>query len=255
MATLRRDDGVNLYYEAHGTGPVVLLTHGFSSTSHMWKGQIEPFSKKYQLVIWDMRGHGQTDSPTDESLYSEEKTVGDMAALLDHVGAKKAVIGGLSLGGYMSLAFRRAHPDRVSALLIIDTGPGFKNDDAREGWNANARKTAARFETEGADSLKNRSPEMATSRHRDILGLARAGRNMLTQKDARIITSLPDIREPALVLVGANDTPFLNATDYMAAKIPGAQKVVIPDAGHAANMDQPERFNEAVLNFLTPLKL
>lgn len=251
MAMLKRDDGVSLYYEIHGKkGPVILLTHGYSATSQMWRGQIEALTQDHMLIVWDMRGHGQSDFPEDQSLYSEEKTVGDMAALLDLAEAKRAVIGGLSLGGYMSLAFRRAHPDRVSALLIIDTGPGFKNDEAREGWNQNALKTAQRFEDDGLEQLKARSPEMAQSTHRSALGLARAGRGMLTQRDARVITSLPEIGEPSLVIVGADDKPFLNAADYMAAKIPGARKVVIANAGHAANIDQPAAFNEAVVGFL-----
>ena len=82
-----------------------------------------------------MRGHGQSDYPADPAAYSEALTVADMAALLDEVGADRAIVGGLSLGGYMSLAFHRAHPQRVRALLIIDTGPGFKKDDARDAWN------------------------------------------------------------------------------------------------------------------------
>src|SRR5215472_6585217 len=83
MPHLNRD-GVELYYEVHGQGPALLLTHGYSSTSHMWKGQIEPFSKHFKLIIWDMRGHGRTSSPHAPSLYSEEHTVADMAALLSH---------------------------------------------------------------------------------------------------------------------------------------------------------------------------
>ncbi|MGE3143573.1 MAG: alpha/beta fold hydrolase [Hyphomonadaceae bacterium] len=255
MGMLQRDDGVGIYYETHGQGPVILLTHGYSATSQMWQGQIDSLAKTYKLILWDMRGHGQSDAPEDESLYSEEKTVGDIAALLDAEDVQSAVIGGLSLGGYMTLAFRRAHPARAKALLIIDTGPGFKSDEAREGWNAYARKTAARFEEEGLAPLAEMSKEMAMSKHRSALGLARAGRNMLTQKDARIINSLPEITQPSLVIVGAEDKPFLNATDYMAAKIPGAQKIVVPKAGHAVNIDQPAAFNKAVLDFLAPLKL
>jgi pimeloyl-ACP methyl ester carboxylesterase len=73
---------------------------------------------------------------------------------------------------------------------------------------------------------------------------------MLTQRDGRVIASLPEIKCPSLVVVGANDTPFLKAADYMAAKIPHAEKIVIPDAGHAVNIDQPAAFNEAVMHFL-----
>ena len=141
----------------------------------------------------------------------------------------------------------------MRALLIIDTGPGFKKDDAREVWNKRAHDTGDRFEREGLDVLKSASRERSSVTHRDASGLARAARGMLTQRDARVIESLPDIKVPSLVVVGADDTPFLAASDYMAAKIPGAQKVVIPAAGHAVNIDQPQAFIDAVLPFLDGL--
>jgi pimeloyl-ACP methyl ester carboxylesterase len=252
MAMLARN-GVNIYYEVHGEGPVILLTHGYSATSQMWAGQIAPLSKAHKLVLWDMRGHGQSDYPTDQAEYSEEKTVADMAALLDAVGAEQAIVGGLSLGGYMSLAFHATHPERVKALLIIDTGPGYKKDDAREGWNQNALRTAERYERDGLGQLGGGSAERRMARHRDATGLARAGRGMLTQKNARVINALPEIKVPSLVIVGEKDAPFIAASDYMTAKIPGAEKVVIPNAGHAANIDNPDAFNAAVGSFLEKL--
>src|ERR1700683_2261631 len=217
---------VDIYYEVHGDGPPLLLTHGYSSTSEMWNGQVEALSKHHKLVLWDMRGHRRSAYPSDPAAYSEALTVADMAALLNAVGANRAIVGGLSLGGYMSLAFYRAHPERVSALLIIDTGPGFKKDDARETWNKRAHDTGDRFEREGLAVLKSASRESATVNHRDAFGLARAARGMLTQRDARVIELLPNIKVPSLVVVGADDAPFLAASDYMDAKIPGANKVV-----------------------------
>ena len=249
MPKLSRD-GIDIYYEVHGSGPPVLLTHGYSSTAEMWQGQVEALAKHHRLVLWDMRGHGRSDYPEDPSAYSEAATVADMAALLDEVGAASAIVGGLSLGGYMSLAFYRAHPNRVHALLIIDTGPGFKKDEAREAWNKRAHETGDRFEREGLTVLQSASRERSGVSHRDASGLARAARGMLTQRDARVIESLPDIKVPSLVVVGADDAPFLAASDYMAAKIPGAAKVVIPAAGHAVNIDQPQAFIDAVLPFL-----
>src|SRR5258708_7657340 len=252
MPKLNRD-GVNIYYEVHGSGPPLILTHGYSSTSAMWQGQIAALSEHHKLVLWDMRGHGQSDYPGDPAAYSEALTVADIAALLDEVGAARAIVGGLSLGGYMSLAFYRAHPERVSALLIIHTGPGFKKDEAREVWNQRARATADRFDREVLDVLKSASRERSTVSHRDASGLARAARGMLTQRDAKVIEVLPEIKVPSLVVVGADDTPFLAASDYMAAKIPGAKKVVIPSAGHAVNIDHPQAFIDAVLPFLDSL--
>jgi len=251
MPKLNRD-GVEIYYEVHGEGPVILLSHGYSSTSGMWKGQVEPLSASHKLVIWDMRGHGDSDYPDDQAAYSEEATVADMAALLDAVEADKAIVGGLSLGGYMSLAFNRVHPERVEALLIIDTGPGYRNDEAREGWNQNAIRRAERLERDGLD-LTNASAEVRQVRHRSADGLAKAARGMLTQRDAGVMNSLAQVAVPSLIVVGADDTPFLAASDYMAAKIPGAKKVVIPDAGHASNIDQPAAFNRAIGDFLDAL--
>lgn len=246
-------DGVAIHYEVHGSGPPLLLTHGFSSTSAMWQGQVDALSREHQLILWDMRGHGRSDYPDDPRAYSETLTVADMAAILDAVGAERAIIGGLSLGGYMSLAFYRAHPERVRALLIIDTGPGFKKDDARDVWNKRAYDTAERFEREGLEVLKSASRERSTVSHRDAKGLALAARGMLTQRDAKVMELLPEIKVPSLIVVGADDTPFLAASDYMAAKIPGARKVVIPSAGHAVNIDQPQAFVDAVVPFLKTL--
>ena len=252
MPKLTRD-GVELYYEVHGEGVPVLLTHGYSSSSHMWEGQVGPFSKRYQLITWDMRGHGKSDYPADQGAYSEEATVADMAGILDAVGAKTAVIGGLSLGGYMSLAFHLVHPERTRALLIIDTGPGYKKDEPRAGWNATAIKRAERLEAEGLP--KGGGAETRTAPHRSADGLAKAAPGMLTQRNARVIESLPNIAVPSLVVVGADDAPFIAASDYMAAKIPGAKKLVIPGAGHASNIDQPAAFNDGVLGFLDDLAL
>ncbi|MBS0361397.1 MAG: alpha/beta fold hydrolase [Proteobacteria bacterium] len=243
-------DGVKIHYDVEGSGPALILTHGYSSTGDMWAGQVPVLKDAFTVITWDMRGHGRSDYPEDQAAYSEEATVADMAALLDAIGAETAVVGGLSLGGYMSLAFHRAHPERVRALLIIDTGPGYKKDEPRDGWNANAIRRAEKYEAEGLPDTSRASAEVRLARHRDATGLARAARGMLTQRDAKVIENLPNVAVPAIVIVGADDTPFLAASDYMASKIPGAKKAVIPDAGHSANIDQPEAFNAALTGFL-----
>lgn len=251
MAELDRG-GVRIHYESHGSGPAVLLSHGYGASSRMWEAQVEALKDRYHVITWDMRGHGQTDSPEDPDEYSPEHTVADMAAILEAEGVARAVIGGLSLGGVMSLEFHRAHPARTAALMLFDTGPGFRRDDARDEWNARARARAADLEARGLAALR-RGDETHAREHRSAEGLARAARGMLTQRDDRLIRSLPTIAVPTLVLVGAEDKPFLAATDYMAAKIAGARKVVIADAGHAANLHQPLRFNQAMVAFLEDL--
>lgn len=251
MARLDRN-GVGIHYEIHGSGPAVLLSHGYSATCRMWDGQIAAFKDRFKVIVWDMRGHGQSDLPEDQAQYSEALTVGDMKAILDAAGETRAVIGGLSLGGYMTMAFHLRHAAMCRALMLFDTGPGFKKDEARLKWNETAHKRAADFDARGLAAL-NTSDEVKLTRHRDATGLAGAARGMLAQQNDRVIRSLEMVAVPTLVLVGANDTNFLAATDYMAAKIKGAAKAVVPDAGHAANLHQPELFNRAVEAFLAKL--
>jgi pimeloyl-ACP methyl ester carboxylesterase len=215
----------------------------------MWQGQIETFSDRYRIITWDIRGHGQSDSPEDVSLYSEAHSIADMRAILNECGVERAVVGGLSLGGYLSLAFHVAHPELVSALMLFDTGPGYKKDEARDGWNQMAVKRAVTLEERGLAALGSGN-EVRIASHRSAQGLANAARGILTQVDDRIIQSLPEISISTLILVGENDKTFLTPTDYMAAKIPGSKKVVIKDAGHASNIDQPAAFNQAVAEFL-----
>ena len=245
-------DGVHIYYETHGSGPAVLLTHGFSATTAAWQPQVDALSQRYRLMSWDLRGHGQSDSPDDPAVYSEALSVADMLALLDAQNIDQAVLGGHSLGGYLSLAFHSAHPERVKGLMLLGTGPGFRKDPPREAWNQRARSFADTFEQKGLDAL-GRSPEVRAGSHRSAQGLAHAARGILTQHDARIMNGLGSIDVPALVMIGDRDKPFLAATDYMAAKIPRAKKVILSDAGHAANIEQATAFNTEFGAFLDQL--
>jgi pimeloyl-ACP methyl ester carboxylesterase len=245
-------NGVKIYYEDHGDGPPILLSHGYSATCRMWNEQIAALVARHRVIVWDMRGHGETDDPDDPAAYSEALTVEDMAALLRRCQIDRAVIGGLSLGGYMSLAFHLAHPEMVRALMLFDTGPGFRNADARRAWNERTQQRARDLETRGFAAL-GESDEVRISKHRSPRGLAGAARGMMAQADDHIIAGLDKINVPTLVLVGADDTHFLAAADYMARKIPGATRVTIPDAGHASNLHQPAAFNRAIKDFLAVL--
>ncbi len=262
MSYLDRD-GVRIGYEClggNGSGKYLsggkergalplLLTHGFGASARMWEPNIEALAAARPVITWDMRGHGRSDCPADQAEYTQAACVADMAAVLDACGADRAVIGGLSLGGYLSLAFWMAHPERVAALLLFDTGPGFRSDAARQRWNDRAVATADRLEADGPEPEAIPKPHAARPR----VGLARAARGMLTQKDGRVIGALPSVDVPVLVIVGADDRAFLAAADYLAAKIPAAEHVVIPAAGHICNADQPELFNRHVLAFLDRL--
>ena len=247
-------DGVRVAYAVHNPGAAatpVLLSHGFGATSGMWRHNVEALSADRPVVAWDQRGHGESGAPSDPDAYGHEQCVADMVALLDAVGAANAVLVGMSLGGYLSLEFHLAHPERVAALVLVDTGPGFRNDAARQRWNETALRQADTIERQGR--LGSSSTEVQAAAHRDIRGVAHAARRVLTQVDGRVIDSLPRIAVPTLVIVGADDTNFLAAADYAERVIPGARKVVIDNAGHASNLDQPAAFNSAVAEFLSSL--
>ena len=247
-------NGIEIDYEVTGRGPAVLLSHGYSATRHMWDGQHRAFSD-YRIISWSMRGHGQTESPADPARYSADLTVADMETLLRHLAIERAVIGGLSLGGYVSLAFYLAHPEMVRALVICDSGPGYRNAEARAAWNQRAHERAAELERSGLDALSGRSREMreAMADHRSAQGLAHAARGMLAQEGSRVIDGLGSVRVPTLIIVGDQDQPFLAPSEYMAKKIPGARLEVIASAGHSSNLDQPEAFNRVLRDFLQGL--
>jgi pimeloyl-ACP methyl ester carboxylesterase len=250
VSTLDRD-GVHIRYDVHvgrREATPLLLSHGYGASRAMWRPNLDALVATRSVVTWDMRGHGDSDSPANAAAYSHALTVTDMVAILDACGVERAAVGGLSLGGYVSLDFYRLHPDRVRCLLLFDTGPGFKNDVARRRWNDYAHDVASRLEADGVSALST-SPEVAHTAA-DTTGLALAARGMLAQRNGDVIASLSTVKVPTLVLVGADDTNFLPAADYMAATIPNAEKVVVPAAGHAANIDQPDVFNDAVISFL-----
>jgi pimeloyl-ACP methyl ester carboxylesterase len=244
-------DGVAIHYDVHENATdrsALLLTHGYAASALMWGPNVGALTTDRVAITWDLRGHGASASPIDPSAYSEEAALADMVAILDEGAEGPVVLVGMSLGGYLSLAFHARWPERVAALVLVDTGPGFKNDHARARWNDEARARADAFDRHGLDALGS-GPEVAVSVH-DPVGLALAARGMLTQQDDHVIASLPSIQVPTLVVVGEQDEPFRNAADYMAARIPDAELVVVPGAGHAANLDQPEAFNAAVTAFL-----
>jgi pimeloyl-ACP methyl ester carboxylesterase len=251
MAYLTRD-GVRIFYEDEGTGIPIFLSHGFGASTRMWDGQVAEFSDRYRFIRWDMRGHGQSDSPDDPALYSQEHTLGDILGVLDYLEIDKAVIGGHSLGGYMTLAFNARHADRTKALVLQGCGPGYRSDTARATWNIRAENRALSLEEGGLDALGG-GAEVNVIEQKSALGLANAARGILSQVDAAAIDSLPGIDVPVLILIGDGDEHYLQGSAYMASRIPGAINVTVPNAGHGVNVDQPNIVNKAFGEFLADI--
>ena len=171
----------------------------------------------------------------------------------DRVAQAVAVEGNtfkVTLGGFLSLQFHLAHPDRVAGLVLIDTGPGYRNAESRAAWNEMAERFAVALDERGFEGHRG-GAEFDPSVHRNgPPGLALAAQGILTQHDAAVIESLPAIAVPTLVIVGADDKRFLNGSQYLAAKIEGAELLVIEGAGHAPNVSHPAEFDAAVSQFL-----
>jgi pimeloyl-ACP methyl ester carboxylesterase len=223
MPRLERDSEVTIEYAARGAGQrtPLLLTHGYGQSGRMWDGNLPTLARDRRVITWDLRGHGGTDAPDDPAAYTHDACLGDIEALLEATESDHAVLGGQSLGGFLSLAFALEHPDRVAGLVLVDTGPGFRDDDARDRWNIAAR--------ERPDGPR---------------------RELLVQHDAAVLDGLGRISAPSLIVVGAEDELFLPASEVMERRIPGARRLVIDGAGHAPNLDAPNEFNPAVNDFL-----
>jgi pimeloyl-ACP methyl ester carboxylesterase len=186
------------------------------------------------MIRWDMRGHGRSETPDDSSCFSQDLTVADMAALLDHLGVERAIIAGHSLGGFMTLRFQATYPDRVIGLILQGTGPGFRNADARE---------------KCGHAVLSGGAEVGESHQGSAKGLANAARGMLTHVDAKVIDNLSNIDVPTIIIVGANDANFIGAGEYMNKKVKDTMHFVIADAGHGCNVEQPEQVNNALAEF------
>ena len=147
---------------------------------------------------------------------------------------------------------RRIKRGMVRALVICDSGPGYRNAEARAAWNQRAHERAAELERRGLEALSGRSREMqeAMGEHASARGLAHAARGMLAQEGSSVIDGLGSVRVPTLIIVGDQDQPFLAPSEYMAKKIPGARLEVIEGSGHLSNLEAPERFNALLLEHL-----
>ena len=161
------------------------------------------------------------------------------------------------------MRFYMRHPQMVAALILMDTGPGYRNPSHMAEWNEEQERRAMLLETQGIEAFANDVATLTLDTYtpRDLMlkqnpvGLAHIARKVIAQHDSRVIANLGEVKVPTLILAGDRDTPFLKASEYMAKAIPAAEYVVIPNAGHASNIDNANVFNQAVLDFLNEHRL
>jgi 3-oxoadipate enol-lactonase len=253
-------NGITTYYEVHGSGEPLLFSHSFTSDSSMWTMQVPAFRQRYQFITYDIRGQGKSDSPPGE--YSIDLFTEDLYQLVRHLGLQKFILGGLSIGGMIACHFALAHQDMLQALILADT--------AAAPPDVPLIKEPAPFihlaETQGMEALADHvinnkllAPHLqdnpyAVKEYRDrllrhnVTGYVNGVRALSRMRDRT--TELSAIRVPTLIIVGEWDAPFLRPAEVLQQQIPNAKLVTIPRAGHLTNIEQPQLFNAAVLEFL-----
>ena len=263
-ATTRAVRGLEVMYDERGGGPsAVVLLHGFPFNHTMWREQAEALGEGYRVITPDLRGHGGTGLGVGAAAPMEEMAA-DVSALLDELNvSRRVVLGGLSMGGYVALAFYRLFPERVRALVLADTRPQPDTEEARRAREETARRALREGMQTVADAMlpkllvpstREERPEVFERVREMILatrpeGAAAALRGMAARRDQTDL--LQEIDVPTLIVVGSEDalTPPKDS-ETMHRAIRGSRLVVIEGAGHVSNLERPAEFNRALEDFL-----
>jgi 3-oxoadipate enol-lactonase len=239
--------------EVMGAGRPLVLLHGFPLDRRMWHSTAAGLVGHWQLFLPDLRGFGESALGTTP--LTVDAMADDVAALMEALGLRRATVGGLSMGGYVAMAFALRHADRLDALLLADTKAGPDSAEARKGRD----ESIALVKAQGADGYLDRhlSKLLSPNATDEVRAAVRtygqqkpesmiAGLAALRDRPDRR-PALPSVRCPTLVIVGSEDalTPPAESHAIVEA-IPGARLIEIPTAGHLANLEAPEAFATAV---------
>jgi pimeloyl-ACP methyl ester carboxylesterase len=270
MAKVRVDDGVSLYYEEVGQGTPLVFVHEFAGEAASWDPQVRFFARRYRTIAYNARGYPPSDVPGDLGAYSQDRAADDIRGVLDGLGIARAHVCGLSMGGYATLHFGLRHPSRALSLVVAGAGYGSVAAE-RERFRQDSALTARRLEEEGMKAVAEfyaRGPTRVQFLDKDPQGwrdffarlaegsapghaLTLRGIQMTRPSVFELGDRLERLEVPTLIMTGDEDEPCLEPALFMKRKIPTAGLVVMPKAGHAINLEEPDIFNRAVLDFLT----
>ena len=263
-------NGINLYYEERGDGFPLVWSHEFAGDFRSWKAQVNFFSRRYRVITYNARGYPPSDVPERLDDYTQARSVDDLKGLLDHLGIERAHVGGLSMGGNVALNFGLAYPETARSLIVAGTGAGSTDPDAfRE--NVAARADAMRAGGMAAMDDYSNSQTRAQLRRKDPLGFDEFRRGLMehsplgsaltfagVQGRRPTIFALEDkmraLDVPTLIMTGDEDEPCIETSVFMKRSIPKSGLAVLPQSGHAINLEEPDLFNRLVLDFLTAVE-
>jgi pimeloyl-ACP methyl ester carboxylesterase len=267
MAHATAKDGTRLYYEETGSGTPVIFVHEFAGDYRSWETQLRFFGRYFRCVAFNARGFPPSDVPEDGASYSQAHARDDIVAVLDHLKLERAHIVGLSMGGFATLHVGIAYPQRARSLVVAGCGYGAEPDKKAK-FQAECETAAASFEADWAGAAKKYAlgPTRVQLQNKDRRGWEEFERQLgehsargqaLTMRGVQmkrpslyeLVDGMRRIEVPTLIVTGDEDDPCLEPGLLMKRSIPSAGLVVIPWSGHTINLEEPEAFNRAVLEF------
>jgi pimeloyl-ACP methyl ester carboxylesterase len=267
------DDGVRLYFEEAGSGTPAIFVHEFAGDLRSYEPQMRHFGKRYRAIGFNARGFPPSDVPEQVSSYSQVRAADDILAVLDHIGERQAHIIGLSMGGFATLHFGLRHPQRALSLCIGGCGYGAEPDQ-RERFRGEADAIASVIRSEGMAPFAERyayGPTRVQYQNKDPRGHAEframlaahsavgsANTQQGVQKERpslyTLVEEMKRLTVPTLIITGDEDWPCLHPGIMMKQSIKTAALAVIPNSGHAINLEEPEEYNRIVGNFLAQVE-
>lgn len=270
MPTLRTDDGVDLYYEETGTGTPLLFVHEFAGDIRSWEPQIRFFARRYRCIAFNARGYPPSAVPHDPAAYSQDRATADIAAVIKGLDLAPAHVVGLSMGAFATLHLGLTYPHLARSLTAAGVGYGAA-PGKRDQFRAEVDATADRIATEGMwkmSKVYGRGPTRLIHEEKDPRGYEEflsqlsehdTDGSALTmrgvQRERPSLFELEDrfrkLALPTFVICGDEDDPTLEPGLFLKRTIPTSALLVMPRAGHAMNLEDPDAFNRAVLDFIT----
>ncbi|MCC7348823.1 MAG: alpha/beta hydrolase [Variibacter sp.] len=270
MPTIRTDDGVNLHYEEAGAGTPMVFVHEYAGDHRSWEMQLRFFARRYRCIAFAARGYPPSDVPTDPEKYSQDRATDDIAAVIKGLNLGKAHVVGLSMGGFATLHMGLRHPALCRGLVAAGVGYGAAPGKAAQ-FHAETDAAIARIRKETMavfGKTYSRGPTRLVFEEKDPRGFAEFRQQLCehsTEGSALTMNgvqrrrpSLFDLKDgfaamtvPTLVIAGDEDDPTLEASIYLKRTIPSSALLVMPKCGHTMNLEDPDAFNRAVLDFVT----
>lgn len=262
-------DGVRLHAETAGSaGTPVVFVHEFAGDCRNWRQTAAVLGRSHRCVAFNARGYPPSDVPTDPALYSQRHAAEDIRAALDHFGFSRAHVVGLSMGGYATVNFGIAHPDRTLSLTIVGAGHG-SDPTMREAFLKDSEALAGRLETQGMAGMddymhgpartrfKERDPQgfalfLAQLQEHSALGTALTARGCQLKRKTiyELEAGLRAISAPTLIVTGDDDAACIDPALFMKRCIPDARLWIVPRTTHNVNLEEPDLFNRVVGDFI-----